>query len=176
MSSRTVNIVGVGNVLMGDDGVGPAAIERLCRAAVPEGVCLYDAGLAVSDVVGGLSPDDPLIVIDALRAGGQAGDVYRAALEDLHLVEGSLAGAMSLHELSVLPALRIEAMTGRTFRNVTVFGIEPGAVEWGAGLSAEAEEALNELVEAVLACAGELLEDGWPQPLCAPATEGDTSP
>ena len=60
LSERDVNILGVGNPLMGDDGVGPAAIERLGARGVPRGVHLWDAGLAVSDVLGMLDPADPL--------------------------------------------------------------------------------------------------------------------
>jgi len=152
LSEPAVNIVGVGNTLMGDDGVGPAAIEAIGSrcAGVPAGVCLHDAGLAVSDVLGGLDPADALIVIDALRIGEAPGTVYQAEVDRLSLREGTLSGCLSLHEISVLPALRIEAMTGREFRDVTVFGVEPHVVEWGAGLSPPVADAVDGLVEAVL--------------------------
>ncbi len=135
---------------MGDDGVGVAAIEALQRRGVPSNVELMDAGLAVSDVLGSLDPTDPLIVIDALRTGGEAGTIYKARLEDLSLREGSLSAAISLHELSVLPALRMEAMTGRRFTHVTVFGVEPEQVAWGEGLSPSVEQGLEKLVESIL--------------------------
>ena len=145
-----MNIVGVGSTLMGDDGVGPAAIEALARRGAPDGAALHDAGLAVSDVLGRLDPQAPLIVIDALRAGGEPGSVYRARLEQLRAPSGPIASALSLHELSVLPALQIEAMTGREFRDVTLFGVEPARVAWGQGLSAAVAAAVHRLVEAVL--------------------------
>ena len=150
MSEAHVNIIGVGNVLVGDDGVGPAAAEELMRREPGQGVCVYDAGLAVSDILGRLDPDVPLIVIDALRTGGRPGSVYQARLEELSLIEGTLSGCLSLHEISVLPALRIEALTGREFADVTVFGVEPESAEWGQGLSAPVAAALEPLVDAVL--------------------------
>ena len=152
MSETTVHIVGVGNVLMGDDGVGPAAIERLGRRALPRGVRLCDAGLAFSEVLGTLDPRDRLLVIDAVRAGGQPGDLHVLRVDPLRADDDGRP--LSLHELSVLPALRLEALAGRVFRDVTVFGVEPGRVGWGEGLSAPVAAALDRLLETVLQHAG----------------------
>ena len=150
MPERRVNIVGVGNTLMGDDGVGPAAVEAMAaRADLPEAVCLHDAGLAFSDVVGSLDPDDKLIVIDAVRVGGRHGTVYQARVDDVWAEAFNAATGISLHEISVMPALRIEALTGRTFRDVTVFGVEPGLVAWGQGLSPPVAGALEKLIKTV---------------------------
>jgi Ni,Fe-hydrogenase maturation factor len=191
LPDRTVNIIGVGNLLMGDDGVGPAAVERLSARRLPPGVRVLDAGLAVSDVLGTLDPADPLIVIDAVRGGGAAGTVYEVRLDPAPpgpspamsgrspappgpsqamsgrspappgpspamsgrspAAEGDADGtALSLHELSVLPALRLEAVTGRVFEDVTVLGVEPAKVAWGEGLSPAVEEAMGRVVEAAL--------------------------
>ena len=159
MSERRVNILGVGNPLMHDDGVGVAAVEELLRRERPEWLHVYDAGLAVTDVVGGLDPADPLIVIDAFRAGGEPGSIYQADLKDLHLAEDTLVGQMSLHEISVAPSLRMESLTGRSFENVTVFGVEPGEVDWGMGLSEAVAAKLETLIDAVLDCARRALDD-----------------
>ena len=155
MSRPAVNIVGVGNILMGDDGVGPAVIEALRRRGVPRGVELYDAGLAASDVLGGLDPEAPLVVVDSLRADGEPGSVFQAPLSAICDEEGTLAGGVSLHELNVLRVLRMEALTGREFRDVTVFGVEPGRLAWGEGLSEPVREAVGKLVERLLEYVGE---------------------
>lgn len=147
MSDGVVNIVGVGNTLMGDDGVGPAVIERLARCRLPDCARLHDAGLAVSDVLGTLDPADPLIVVDCLRGGGEPGAVYRPTLPALADAGGPATGCTSLHELSVVPALRLEALAGREFRDVTFFGIEPQALAWGEGLSAAVSESADVLVD-----------------------------
>ena len=145
-----MNIVGVGNVLMGDDGVGPAAVVAMAaRADLPAAAHLYDAGLAFSDVLGCLECEDMLIVIDAVRAGGQPGTVYQMPLGDLSDDGAEAPAGFSLHEISVMPALRMEALTGRTFAHVTLFGVEPGSVEWGQGISPPVAAALEKLVKAV---------------------------
>jgi len=150
LSERRVNILGIGNPLMGDDGVGPAAIERLGARGVPEGVHLWDAGLAVSDVLGMLDPADRLIVIDAVRAGDRPGEVRRLRLDVPDLDAPAERDMLSLHELSIVPALRIEALTGRVFGDVTVFGVEPAACEWGEGLSPAVAAALEDVVDEIL--------------------------
>ena len=174
MSDATVNILGVGNTLMGDDGVGPAAVERLAARGVSAHIRLHDAGLAASDVLSRLDPDDPLIVIDAVRAGGPAGAVYQVDVDPGAPAplgpgaEGLPGTAVSLHELSIVPALEMEALTGRVFSNVTVFGVEPSRVAWGEALSPAVASALDRLVDAVL--------DHAKAPGLCRALAGDESP
>ncbi len=150
MRDSAVNIVGVGNVLMGDDGVGVAAIEALSRRALPANVRLHDAGLAVSDVLGRLDPSDELVILDAVRGDGPPGTVYRLWLAPPTFGLSGPAAAFSLHEISVVPALRLEALGGRDFGNTAVFGVEPETVAWGTGLSRPVAAGLDHLIDAVL--------------------------
>ena len=83
MDRAAVNIVGVGSTVMRDDGLGLAAIERLRERGVPEGVRLHDAGLALSDILTTLDPACALILVDAVRAGGPAGSLYKLRLDPL---------------------------------------------------------------------------------------------
>lgn len=135
--------MGVGNVLMGDDGVGPAAVEALRREGVDAE--LIDAGLAFGEVLCDLAPDRPLIVIDAVRGPGGPGSVYRLSPADLDGTSET-APALSLHEVSVLPALHMERIAGRDFDDVTLFGVEPQRLAWGEGLSRSASDGLAKLV------------------------------
>jgi hydrogenase maturation protease len=142
-------IVGVGSVLMGDDGVGPAAIEALRRHGVGRRADLIDAGLAFSEVLCDLEPSRPMVIIDAVRAGGKPGSIRRLDAAGLDPQGGSMPLAVSLHELSVLPALRMEALAGREFTDVTIFGVEPGELAWGERLSPPVAQATEQLVPAV---------------------------
>ena len=149
MCRTRANVVGVGSTLMSDDGVGPAAIARLAARGVPEGIELHDAGLALSGVLGTLDPSVPLIVVDAVRGGGAPGTIHEIRL-DAATCEAAGGPMMSLHELSVVPALRLEALTGRVFADVTVFGVEPEKLEWGERLSPAVAAALDAVADAVL--------------------------
>jgi hydrogenase maturation protease len=134
---------------MGDDGVGPAVVEALRRRGAAARAELIDAGLAFSDVLCDLEPSRPLVVIDAVRGGGPPGSVYRLGPAWLAEEAGSMARAVSLHEVNVLPALRMEALAGREFTNVTIFGVEPGEIAWGERLSPAVAKALEKVVRAV---------------------------
>jgi len=141
--------VGVGNLLMGDDGVGPAAIEALRRAGLDTRAELIDAGLAFPEVLCDLAPSRPLVIVDAVRPDGRPGSLFRLTPEDLAAESGGMAPAVSLHEVSILPALRMEALAGRARADVTIFGIECRDVAWGEGLSAPVAAALEKLVGAI---------------------------
>ena len=169
MSELRPAIVGVGNVLMGDDGVGPAAIEALRRRGLGERADLIDAGLAFSEVLCDLDARQPLAIIDAVRGPGPAGSVYRLGLDDL-ADGGPTSGAVSLHETGVLPALQLEALAGREFTDVTLFGVEPARIAWTQELSAPVAGAVEELVRTLC----EYLDDCAASPrrrasLCASA-------
>ena len=140
-------VIGVGNTLMSDDGVGPAAVAELRRRGLGERAELIDAGLAFSEVLCDLQPTQPLIVIDAVRGGGKGGSIYQLTIDDLAAEGGSLASAVSLHEVNVLPALRMEALGGRCFADVTVLGVEPVRLAWGEGLSLPVAEAMEKLIQ-----------------------------
>lgn len=135
---------------MGDDGVGPAVVDELRRRGTSERTQLIDAGLAFSEVLCDIEPDKPLVIVDAVRGGGEPGSVYRLSLSDLTADADSMVQAVSLHEISVLPALRMEALGGRKFADVTIFGVEPGLIAWGLGLSDPVEEAKQRVVQQLL--------------------------
>ena len=149
MSEPRPAIVGVGSVLMGDDGVGPAAIEALRARGVDKRAELIDAGLAFSDVLCELEPTAPLVILDAVRGGCPAGSIYRLVPSDLAAEAGSIPAAVSLHEVNALPALRMAALAGREFTDVTIFGVEPETIAWGEGLSKPVAEAVQQLMQAL---------------------------
>ena len=73
MATRLV--LGIGNLLMGDEGVGVRAIEYLQRDVWPDGVCLLDGGTGGFHLLDYLSSDEPLVMIDATMDGQPAGTV-----------------------------------------------------------------------------------------------------
>ena len=142
-------VIGVGNVLMRDDGVGVAVVEAMRRRGLDARAELIDAGLAFSEVLCDLEPPRPLVIVDAVRGGGRPGDICRLALGELAGETGSMPSAVSLHEISILPALRMEALAGREFTDVTIFGVQPEAIAWGEGLSAPVAEAVERVVKRI---------------------------
>jgi hydrogenase maturation protease len=144
-----VAIIGVGNILMMDEGIGVRVIEELRRRELPEGVDLFDAGTAIMDLMGDLRDYDRLIIVDAVQGGSPPGTLYRFRPEDLGKKLGG-SGAMSLHQVSLLDGLALERLaTGRTY-DITIIGVEPERVEMGLELSAALHASLPKIAEVVL--------------------------
>jgi len=146
-SCRTA-IVGVGNVLMGDDGIGVHVIRALADS-VPEDVDLIDAGTALHEAVYELKGYERVVLVDSVEAGDVPGSVYRMELAELLKIDGSTR-ALSLHEHSVVPTLREAGLAGLELGEVVLIGVEPCRVEWGLDLSPELRARLPVVIEAVM--------------------------
>jgi coenzyme F420 hydrogenase subunit delta len=87
---KPVVVLGCGNILFGDDGLGPAVIERLegeAPAAWAEQVCLLDVGTGARKVLFDMALSDSrpevLLVVDAVDAGRAPGEVFALSIDDL---------------------------------------------------------------------------------------------
>jgi hydrogenase maturation protease len=157
-----VVVVGVGNLLMGDEGLGVRVIQALEQSSLPDGVALLDAGTAFQALIGELAPFDKWIIVDAVSGGGRPGEIYRLEWEDL--LEGvRQSGAMqafvplSLHDLGVIETLLLERLVAQSspsprsveMPEVVVLGIEPERIELSLALSPAVERQLPELLQVV---------------------------
>ena len=137
-------ILGVGNCLMKDDGVGVHAVRALSELPLPAGVAVIDAGTC-PDVIFDTDFADRVIIIDAVHGDGPPGTLYRLAEEALLAPED---GFRSCHDVSLVHALREwrPAVRGQV---VVVIGIEPKEVAWGLDLSPEVAACLPRVLELV---------------------------
>jgi hydrogenase maturation protease len=150
-----VAVVGVGNLLMGDEGVGVRVVQALEQEPLPKGVALFDAGTAFQALTGELALFEKWIIVDAVNGGGQPGELYRLAWEEVR--EGVQGRSMSLHDLGVVEAVLLERLVDRASPNprsidvpeVIVLGIEPERIELSLELSATVERRLPELLRVV---------------------------
>lgn len=143
-----VGILGLGSVLMGDDALGPYAVELLAaRWSFPDGVSLLDAGTPGPDLVDHLAGLDAVIVLDAVRAAGVPGEVRLFRREELLALPPS--ARVSPHDPDLQQALLTAELAGGGPEEVLLVGMVPGRVELGTGLSAEVREVLP-AVEAVV--------------------------
>jgi hydrogenase maturation protease len=145
-----VAIVGLGNVLMGDDAFGPYMIAVLEAAyAFPRGVALIDAGTPGHELSVYLEGRDLLIVVDAVRAPGNPGELrtYSGA----EVKAGSPALLASPHEPGLREALLKLDFCGRGPRRVLLVGVIPSSLESGADLSEPVSGAIPEAESAIIA-------------------------
>ena len=128
-------IVGLGNILLRDDGVGVHAIRELQKNPLP-GVMAVEVGTAVLDALHLFEWADRILAIDAMQAGGSAGTLYSLRVAD---VEDRKSQA-SLHELNLLAALRFLSNGKRP--PIVILGVEPEIIDYGLALSPKVEAIL----------------------------------
>jgi hydrogenase maturation protease len=151
---KRVGILGLGSVLMGDDGVGPYAIELLgAHWRLPPEVSLLDAGTPGPDLGDYLMDLDAVIVVDTVRVGGRPGlpsrpgqlRVFRKA----EVMALPTSPRLSPHDPDLRQALLTLELAGRAPEEVLLVGIVPERVELGTELSPHVRAALQ-AVEAVV--------------------------
>ena len=136
-------ILGMGNLLLCDEGVGVHVARSLSRRELPPGVEVVEAGTAFLDVLPSIEKADRILLVDAMEGGAAPGTVYRVPFEQCQHPD-MLA---SLHGLDLS---RVFYMAGNhRSPNVTVFGIEPSRIEWGTELSPAVARVLPAVEEAI---------------------------
>ncbi|GEL19895.1 hydrogenase maturation protease [Pseudonocardia asaccharolytica] len=141
-----VLIVGCGNLLRGDDGVGPILIRHLWERGIPDDARIVDGGTAGMDVAFQMRGAKRVVVIDASATGAAPGTIYRvpgAELADLPPLQG-----LHTHSFRWDHALAFArwALGEDCPDDVTVFLIEAGGVEPGAELTQPVHEAMEKVI------------------------------
>ena len=136
-------MLGMGNALLKDEGIGIHLIRSLKELPGLESVDLIDGGTS-PQAVDLVRDADRLIVVDAACGGGEPGSIYCLTPEQINDQKPS-----SIHELNVLNMLWNLYIMGES-PNITIIGIEPKETDWGLELSYELEERLPRITEFVL--------------------------
>ena len=153
--SGGILIIGMGNVLMQDEGVGVRAVEELeCRYHIPEGVEIMDGGTAGTELLAPMRRKKHLIIADAVNTGAPPGTLVR--LED-EQVPAFFETKISNHQLGVSDLLALLRVGGDAPRHVTIIGMVPHLLENKLGLSRKAEAGLEQMVKMLV---GELENTG----------------
>ncbi len=147
-SRRPILVLGIGNILLRDEGVGVRVIERMQNMPLPDDVELVDGGTAGADLLDILAERRKVVVIDAVQADCEPGTVLRFTADDLTQPDGV---GMSLHELGLGEALKMTKQLGCAPEDVVVFGIKPSVISSGLELSEEIAASIPRVVELVLA-------------------------
>jgi hydrogenase maturation protease len=136
-------VLGLGNFLLADEGVGVHVAQRLLEQAPLEGAVVLDVGTAVLDAMPALAAADRIIVIDAMKGGGPPGTIYRVPIEDCART-GPIG---SVHGLDLSAVLHLAGRDRPA--SVIVIGVEPADIRWSMELSGPVAEALPEVVATV---------------------------
>ena len=141
-------VLGVGNLIQSDDGVGIHAIRRLqALAELPNGVEVVDGGTMGLELLHCLEGIDNLVVVDAVDRGLAPGALVRMAGEQ---VPAYLSLKLSPHQIG-LPDLLFAAKLRDLYpQQVVIWGIQPATIEMGLALSPAVAAQVDALVQEVL--------------------------
>jgi hydrogenase maturation protease len=143
-----VLVLGLGNVLLGDDGLGAAAVARLeCEYRVPAGVHLADGGTLGLSLLGLLADSEHVILVDAVRAEGTPGTLLRLEGED---VSDAVRDRLSPHQVGVADLLDAARLIDRYPATVTLLGLVPDTIDLAVARSTAVDGGLGELVAAIV--------------------------
>jgi hydrogenase maturation protease len=147
-TDRTI-VLGVGNPLMQDDGVGVEVVRRLSAAyRWPQHVRLIDGGVAGFGWFQEIATAQHLLIVDAVRGDQPPGTVYRLTPSDLKQRRGP---TLSAHDVGVSEVLGMAEMLGKLPRTL-ILGVQPAVADTpGMELTALVRQALPGIVNEVLA-------------------------
>lgn len=147
--THPILVIGLGNPLRGDDGVGVIVVRGLAAHALSPDVEVVDGGTRGLGIVNLLEGRQRVILVDAADMGRTPGEFLRITLEGAQLLGDE--AHLSVHEGGVRDALLLAQALEMLPEEVVIFGVQPANLEWDSTLSPEVEAALPSLIAALLA-------------------------
>ncbi len=146
--NRKVVVIGVGNLLMGDDGIGILAAWALMKEKLPENVSVFDGATRAFDVLEYMDGSDKAVIVDAYRNNGEPGSIYKFRFDPKNKVQDE-AFNLSMHDINFLDALRVGREIYALPSEVVIIGVEPQTLECGMGLSSKLNNMLPLIINSV---------------------------
>ena len=141
-------VLGIGNLLIGDEGVGCKAVEELNeRYQLPPELECIDGGTAGFELLSLMDGKDLVILIDALRNDMEPGTSVLVAGEDVPQV---FLTSISPHQLGISDVLAAAQLTDALPGQLFLYGIEPRNMDVGIGLTPEVEAGMEKVISAVV--------------------------
>ena len=146
-SPPPVLILGVGSILLRDEGVGVRLVEALSKRKLPPGVELVDGGTASVELIDYIRGRKKVVIIDAVEGGQEPATIYRFKDTD---VDGVERPQLSLHDIGLLENLALVKYLDKPPEEMIIFGVEPKDMSVGLELSPEVAKVIPRLIELVI--------------------------
>ena len=148
MNTEHVMILGVGNILLSDEGFGIRVVEALQqRYDFPDNVSVIDGGVLGINLLGVISEADQLVVVDVIRNKGNPGDLYRIDGKD---IPERIRAKNSLHQIDFLESLTLCQALDKVPETVIV-GVEPRDIETlSVDLTPTTADRIDDMIQMVL--------------------------
>jgi len=142
-----LKVIGLGNELCGDDGIGPVILNELRRQVHQVPVDLIHAGSDAFIVLDYLLQPDPVLIIDCARMGRKPGAI--AKFRATQIQPPWINNSISLHGFSMGDVLKMARDLGYT-TECMIIGVEPKILDFNTGLSDEVSRNIPAIVQLVM--------------------------
>ena len=147
-SQKSSIVIGLGNPLMSDEGIGVLLVQRLMeKLPGREDVEFYDGGTGGMNLLYKIENRDKVVLIDCAKMGQQPGTIRRFTPDQVRSIKQ--LGHFSLHEVDILKVLELAAQFDTAPKEVVLFGIEPQSLELASELSKTLADQLDNYLAAV---------------------------
>ncbi len=148
MMSNKIVVLGIGNLLLSDEGVGIKIIQDLTNNyEFPKEVEIVDGGVGSFALLPYIESAEKLLVIDAILGGKPPGTIYKFKDKEIPI---QVFEKISLHEISFGDILNLAKLRGKYPTSLVIIGIEPKSLEIGLELSEVIKKNYNNLLKEVL--------------------------
>ncbi|MBO2533040.1 MAG: HyaD/HybD family hydrogenase maturation endopeptidase [Planifilum fulgidum] len=145
---KGVTVLGIGNILYSDEGLGVHILPELRKALRGrERVEIIEGATDGLRLLGPVEEAEYLIVIDAIRAEAEPGTIIVLKGGD---IPAYFSRKLSIHQIGFQEVLQAAQWRGKGPKEVMLFGIEPASLAFGIGLSEEVRQAVPALIDAVV--------------------------
>ncbi|MEE9419598.1 MAG: HyaD/HybD family hydrogenase maturation endopeptidase [Desulfatiglandaceae bacterium] len=142
-----VVVLGVGTLLLSDEGVGVHVANKLMEMDLPPGVQVVEGGTDGFRLMNVVTEAARLIVVDAVKGGGPPGSIYRFDIKDAPTYPDEYK--TSVHQIGILEVVHLSELVGEA-PETTIIGVEPKSLDMGMELSPEVKAKLSRIIELVL--------------------------
>jgi hydrogenase maturation protease len=146
MTDKKIVVLGIGNLLRGDDGVGVHAVRALEKMALPPEVEVVDSGTS-PELLQHFDTAGKLVVIDAMDTGDKPGSIYRFRLDELKTEPQGMASA---HDIGLMSLINLARLSGRKIPETVFIGVQPASLDISLELSADIAASLPAVTRLVM--------------------------
>ena len=146
MREYKVLVIGIGNILRSDDGLGPTVIKQLKQESWSSDILLVDCGTCPLAHLEQLSISRYLIIIDAIKNEQPAGTVHQFYLEE---IKKNDTLNTTTHSYSMTQVIALAREINNLPQEIIYYGIEPATLDWGTEFSHSVREAIPQLIRKV---------------------------
>ena len=145
--AQKVAVVGIGNLLLKDEGIGIHVVEILKKANLSKEVELIDGATLGLDLLYLMEGKDKVIIVDAIDANAKPGTIFKFSPQD---IKDKKKTKLSLHQVGLLEVLELNEVRSERTPEIVVFGIQPQEIDWGMEPTPLIQKKIPKLVDLVI--------------------------